>query len=163
MKLDPLFTVKNNQLFAISDGKSVPFSSLKQISIKWSQIEIEDEAYNEEYLAQLRDELKEMDENGSFAVLIPVIDKPLDTPEQKELFINAYNHTARRIKDCVSVTGYELPLELLKEGLSADSFAQNFMETIAIKHAQYVYFADTKNIETAGLKNDIAGFDIIVY
>ena len=78
MKLDPIFTIKNNILYKIDDNSQVATSTLKQIEIKWSTVEISDEAYNEEYLAQLREDLKAMEEAGTFAVLVPVVDKPLD-------------------------------------------------------------------------------------
>lgn len=137
MKLEPIFTVKNSKLFKIADNSPVDTSTLKRIDIPWSTIEIEDEAYNEEYLAQLREQLKAMEEAGEFAVLVPVVDKPLETPEQEELFINAYNHTARRVKDCTSVAGLELVPQLKDK--------QAFMDTLAIKHAQYVYFTKAEN------------------
>ena len=137
MKLDPIFTVKNKKLYKIADGAEVDTSTLKRIDIPWSTVELEDEAYNEEYLAALRDQLKALEAAGTFAVLVPVVDKPLENPEQEELFINAYNHTARRVKDCISVAGLELPAQLKdKEG---------FMDTLAIKHAQYVYFTKAEN------------------
>ena len=105
MKLDPIFTVKNKKLYKIADNSEVDASTLKRIDIPWSTVELEDEAYNEEYLASLREQLKAMETSESFAVLVPVVDKPLETPEDEELFINAYNHTARRVKDCTSVAG----------------------------------------------------------
>ncbi len=144
MKLDPIFTVKQNKLYKLSDNTLVDTSTLKRIEIKWSTVELADEAYNEEYLAGLRDELKDMENMGQFAILVPVADKPLETPEQTELFINAFNHTARRVKDCVSVAGFELPPELISKGFAPDAPATSFMETLAIKHAQYVYFAKDK-------------------
>ena len=137
MKLDPVFTVKQNKLYKLSDDSQVDTAALKRIEIPWSTVEIEDETYNEEFLALLRDQLKALDNAGTFAVLVPVVDKPLETPEQTELFINAYNHTARRVKDCVSVAGFELPAEL--------KAPQDFMDTLAIKHAQYVYFSKAEN------------------
>ena len=137
MKLEPLFTVKNSKLYKITDNSEVDTSTLKRIDIPWSTVEIEDEAYNEEYLAQLREQLKAMEETGEFAVLVPVVDKPLETPEQEELFINAYNHTARRVKDCTSVAGLELAPQLKDK--------QAFMDILAIKHAQYVYFTKAEN------------------
>ena len=140
MKLDPIFTVKQNKLYKIADGTNIDTSSLKRIEIKWSTVELADEQYNEEYLADLREQLKAMDEYQTFAVLVPVADKPLETPEQTELFINAFNHTARRVKDCVSVAGFELCKELTAGGFESGSPAASFMETLAIKHAQYVYF-----------------------
>lgn len=137
MKLDPIFTVKNKKLYKIADGSEVDTATLKRIDIPWSTVELEDEAYNEEYLAGLRDQLKSMEAAGEYAVLVPVVDKSLETLEQEELFINAYNHTARRVKDCVSVAGLELPALLKDKGA--------FMETLAIKHAQYVYFTKAEN------------------
>ena len=137
MKLDPIFTVKNKKLYKIADGSEVDTATLKRIDIPWSTVELEDEAYNEEYLAQLREQLKAMEETDTFAVLVPLADKPLETPEQEDLFINAYNHTARRVKDCISVAGMELAPQLKNK--------QAFMDTLAIKHAQYVYFTKAEN------------------
>ena len=137
MKLDPIFTVKQNKLFKIADGSEVDTSTLKRITIPWTTVEMEDEVYNEEFLALLRDQLKKMEETGTFAVLAPVADRPLDTPEKEEAFINAFNHTARRVKDCTSVAGFELAPELKSP--------QDFMDTLAIKHAQYVYFTKAEN------------------
>lgn len=137
MKLEPVFTVKENKLYKIADNSLVDPASLKRVEIPWSTVEMEDETYNEEFLALLRDQLKTQDAIGNYVVLVPVVDKPLQSADKEELFINAYNHTARRVKDCVCVAGFELPAELKdKEG---------FMETLAIKHAQYVYFTKQEN------------------
>ena len=137
MKLEPIFTVKEKKLYKIADGSEVDCSTLKHIELPWSTVEMEDESYNEEFLAQLREQLKSMEAAGEFAVLVPVVDKPLETPEQEELFINAYNHTARRVKDCASVAGMELVPQLKNK--------QAFMDTLAVKHAQYVYFTKAEN------------------
>ncbi len=137
MKLDPIFTVKNKKLYTISDNSEVDTAILKRIDILWSTVELDEEIYNEEYLAELREQLKQMEEAGQFAVLVPVADKPLDTPEQEEAFINSYNHTARRVKDCTSVAGFELIPQLKDK--------QAFMDTLAKKHAQYVYFTKAEN------------------
>ena len=145
MKLDPIFTVKENKLYKISDNSAVDTASLKKIEIKWSQVELAEESYNEEYLSQLREGLKAMDDAGTFALLLPIIDKPLENADQLELFINAFNHTARRVKDCVSVAGFVLPEEITAKGFGESSPAADFMETLAIKHAQYVYFTKNPN------------------
>lgn len=137
MKLEPIFTVKENKLFKIADDTQVDVTTLRRIEIPWSTVELEDEIYNEEFLAVLRDQLKQMEPLNNFAVLVPIADKPVSTPEQQEAFINAFNHTARRIKDCTSVAGFELIPELKNP--------QAFMDTLAIKHAQYVYFAKAEN------------------
>ena len=156
MKLDSIFTIKNNTLYKIDDNSQVAPSTLKQIQIKWSTVEISDEAYNEEYLAGLRDELKAMDDAGTFAVLVPVVDKPLETAEQLELFINAFNHTARRVKDCVSVAGFVLPDAVAAKGFEAGSPADDFMETLAIKHAQYVYFVKADSAQQNAIPDNIS-------
>ena len=137
MKLDPIFTVKNKKLYKISDGSEVDVSSLNKITIPWSTVEIEDGIYNEEFLAVLRDQLKKMEDTGQFAVLVPVADKPLENPEQEEAFINAFNHTARRVKDCISVAGMELSPALKNK--------QAFIDALSVKHAQYVYFTKAEN------------------
>lgn len=148
MKLDQVFTVKENKLFLVDGTTAVDTASLKKIEVKWSVVELEDEAYNEEYLAGLRDELKVLDEAGKYAVLVPVVDKPLETPEQVELFTNAFNHTARRVKDCVSVAGLELPEALINAGNTA---IDDFIETLGKKHAQYVYFSKSDKINNSAI------------
>ena len=144
MKLDPVFTVKNKKLYQIADNSEVDTSTLRRIEIPWSTVEIEDGIYNEEFLAQLRDQLKQMEETGIFAVLVPVADKPMETPEQEEAFTTAFNHTARRVKDCISVAGMELTPQL--------SDKQAFIDVLSVKHAQYVYFTTAEN----PLSDDIA-------
>ena len=156
MKLDPIFTIKNNTLYKIDDNSQVAPSTLKQIQIKWSTVELAEESYNEDFLAKLRDELKSMEEAGTFTVLVPVADKPLESPEQTEAFINTFNHTARRVKDCESVTGFVLPEEIASKGFAAGSPAQDFMETLAIKHAQYVYFVNTQTAAKIPIPDNIA-------
>lgn len=145
MKLEPLFEVKDNKLYKIADNSLVDLSTLKMIEIPWTTVEIEDESYNEEFLALLRDQLKGMENMNKFAVLVPLVDKPLETPEQFELFTNAFNHTARRVKDCISVVGYKLPSELTAAGFGEGTPVESFIETLAKKHEQYVYFSSHEN------------------
>ncbi len=159
MKLDPLFTAKGNELYKLSDGSKIDLSQIKEIdgnnlvytnnlfckiSILWSQVELAEELYNEEFLANLRDYLKILDDKNQFAIIKPVADKSIDSQEALEAFINAFNHTARRTKDCISLAGMELPSELLTKGFGTDSPSLQFMEKLAVKHAQFVYFADKK-------------------
>lgn len=146
MKLDPVFYIKENTLYRISDNSKTDAEDFTKIELPWSAVEMEDECYNEEMLATLRDKLKKMEDENKFAILVPLVDKPLETAEQLELFTNAFNHTARRVKDCVSVVGFELP-EQLKD------YSQ-FIEVLSVKHAQYLYF--TK-------RSDIQGENILLY
>ncbi len=148
MKLDPLFTVKNHELYKLADDSKINPSDLTNFEVNWSTVELEDEIYNEEFLADLRDKLKVLDESGKFAIITMKADKPLTSPEQLELFTNAFNHTARRIKDCVSVTGMAFPAELTAMGESA---VESFIETLSKKHAQYVYFTSDKNIQNSSV------------
>ena len=156
MKLDPIFTIKNNTLYKIDNNSPVDTSTLKQIQIKWSTVELAEESYNEEYLAQLRDELKAMEEAGTFALLVPLVDKPLENAEQVEAFINTYNHTARRVKDCESLAGFVLPDEITAKGFDAGSPARDFMDTLAIKHAQYVYFVRASSAAKDAIPDSIS-------
>ena len=137
MKLEPIFTAKQNKLYKIADNSQVDTANLKRIEVPWSTVELEEESYNEEFLALLRDQLKKLEGEGKFAVIAPVVDKHLESHEQEELFINAFNHTARRIKDCTSVVGMELVPQLKDK--------QAFIDTLAKKHAQYVYFSKEEN------------------
>lgn len=161
MKLEAKFYAKNKNLYKIDDDSLVDITKLKKITISWSSVEISDENYNEEFLANLRDELKKIDLQNEFVILIPKVDKVLETPEQYELFINAFNHTARRIKDCICVVGIELPFEILKNGFEENSYACTFIETLSKKHSQYVYFALNENLN----QNDenIQNFSVVVY
>ena len=70
----------------------------------------------------------------------------MQTPEQFELFANAYNHAARRIKDCISLVGIELPKELTAQGFGEDSEYQNFVGLLTKKHSHYVYFSKQKDV-----------------
>lgn len=178
MKLSPLFNVKNNQLYKIADNsvvelKDVPCISAKAltyntnpyffIEIPWSLVEIESELYNEDFLAGLRDFLKKFDEKDQFAIIRPIADKPLSSEDEIEAFIAAFNHTARRIKDCTSLIGMELAKELAAKGFGEGSPAASFMETLAIKHDHYVYFAKKENCPENADKSVQKGFSVVIY
>ena len=147
MKLDPLFTINNNKLCNISDNSEVDMSTIKRIELPWTTVELESESYNEEYLANLRDQLKEMEENNTFAIIVPIVDKHIeedeDSENSEEAFINACNHSARRIKDCVSVVGFEIPVEVQDP--------QAFRDTLNKKHSQYIYFTKKENTSLDGV------------
>ena len=156
MKLDPIFTIKNHQLYKISDNSAFSTSDLKQIEIAWSTVELTEDSYNEDFLAKLRDELKSMEAAGNFAVIVPVADKSLENSENIEAFINTFNHTARRVKDCESVAGFVLPPQVVSKGFAPDSPAADFMETLAIKHAQYVYFVKAGTLQESDIPDNIS-------
>jgi len=172
MKLEALFKAENNNLVKLSDNSVISLDNLKiynadnfnsnpiteayfAIEVPWTKVELDDEVYNEELLAALRDALKAAEEKGLFCFIIPVVDKAFSTPEQMEAYTNAFNHTARRIKDCVSVIGLELPEAVLTAGIQND-----FMEVLAKKHAQYLYFVKKESADKATQNGD---FGIITY
>ena len=175
MKLEPLFFIKQNNLYKIQTQEKVELSNFQTISyqeftqnplsnefikidINWSAIELEDEVYNEELLAQLRDNLKKLDENNHFAIINPIADKQISSYDDADLFINACNHMARRIKDCESVIGLELPDQIFAQDAAAD-----FMDTLSKKHANYVYFANNSNESKVKQLADTEEYAIMTY
>ena len=163
MKLEAVFTVKNNKLYFIADDREADVKNLKKIAVSWKEVELDDEVYNEEFLAKLRDQLKSLEEKNEYAFLLPSVDKAFEKAEQKEAFINAMNHTARRVKDCRSLAGFQLPAEILKKGLKDGSDAANFIEVLAKKHEHYVYFAAESDVTAFNLAEEAAKSDIILY
>ncbi|MBR4385135.1 MAG: hypothetical protein IKP51_01295 [Treponema sp.] len=152
MKLEPLFTSKDNSLFAI-DGTAVSTENCSLlgakdltassqlpadnkcpllVNISWEEIGLDETSYNEELLANLRDFLKVLDEQNRFAIIVPEAGNSGLTDAQKENFTASCKHCARRIKDCKSVIGFAIPEE-------AD--AATFMEELSQKHAHYIYFS----------------------
>ncbi len=133
MKLEKLFKSENNKLFKM-DGSAVEITAAMLKSVSWNDVEGAEEVYNEQYLSQLRDELKAIEEKGGFVVVAPVYNKKGAIPGQ---FINAMKHTARRIKDCKSVIGFAIPDEIADDGEVVDFYTA----TLSEKHEQYVYFS----------------------
>lgn len=139
MKLERLFEVKDSKLYAVS-GESVPVDG-KAFPVKWSDVEAGAEEYNEDFLAKLRDDLKVLEEKKQFVFIEPVFDKNADY----EQFTAAMKHTARRIKDCVSVIGFAIPVEILEN-------RAYYIEELSAKHQQYCFFC-----------KESAGTDVVLY
>ena len=175
MKLEPLFFIKQNNLYKIQTQEKVELSNFQNVSyqeftqnplsndfvkidINWSAIELDDEVYNEELLAQLRDNLKKLDEKNHFVIINPIADKQISSYDDADLFINACNHMARRIKDCESVIGLELPDQIFAQDAAAD-----FMDTLSKKHANYVFFANNSNESKVKQLADTEGYAIMTY
>ena len=127
MKLERLFKVENQKLYTVS-GEAVPTDG-KAFPVKWSDVEGESEEYKEDFLAGLREQLKELEEKGSFVFIEPLFDKSADYQQ----FTAAMKHCARRIKDCVSVIGFAIPEEIFEHR----SF---YIEKLSAKHQQYCFF-----------------------
>lgn len=175
MKLEPLFFIKQNNLYKIQTQEKVELSNFQNVSyqeftqnplssefikidINWSVIELDDEVYNEELLAQLRDNLKKLDEKNHFVIINPIADKQISSYDDADLFINACNHMARRIKDCESVIGLELPDQIFAQEAAAD-----FMDTLSKKHANYVFFANNSNESKVKQLADTEEYAIMTY
>ena len=152
MKLEPLFTSKENSLFAI-DGNVVSMQGSTVIQAKglcasspvpecnkrpllvqifWEDIGMDESSYNEEFLACLRDFLKVLDEQNIFAVIVPCTKKTSLSQAEKDNFTASCKHCARRIKDCRSVIGFAIPEQV-------DTTC--FMDELSQKHAHYIYFS----------------------
>jgi hypothetical protein len=161
MKLEPRFENKNGKLFLLETGSVVntdnftrvdPDSagieqlaspefaekfcgggfSILGVCIAWKNIEISKEVYNEEFLAALRDFLKNIETAGVYAVIVPEMNGA-----EFSQYTAAMVHVARRIKDCGAVVGFAFPRELVCDSEAVSSF----IESMSVKHAQYVYFS----------------------
>ncbi|WP_318663305.1 hypothetical protein [Treponema sp.] len=165
MKLDPLFSVKDNQLYTIAGDAKVElnFSDVNDISVPCElnqktiykilvdqkTIEPEAECYNEEYLASLRDFLKIMEEKNVFAVLCVKPEAVSDSADSAEVesYTACVKHATRRIKDCVSLAGVWLTDEFAASG--DDAKISYLIDELVGKHAHYVYFASEKVLAKA--------------
>ena len=139
MKLERLFEVKDSRLYAVSGG-SVSTEG-KSYPVKWSDVEGGAEEYNEDFLAGLRNELKVLEEKKEFVFIDPVFDKDAAF----EQFTAAMKHTARRIKDCLSVIGFAIPAQFVAQ-------KDFYIDELSAKHQQYCFFC-----------KENAGSDVVLY
>lgn len=188
MKLQLLFTVKANELYTIDENNGNPInpkfvdisdlqtkpdmtsSSFYRIIIDQKVIEPEPECYDESFLAALRDFLKQLEDNSQFAVLhiIPgkteqekkQISTSCAEDESVHLYVACVKHTARRVKDCVSVAGIEFASEFITE--NAESKIRFLIDELKVKHAQYVYFISETDKNKISLLEDEYNDAIVV-
>lgn len=146
MKLEALVKSVNNGLCFL-DGKNIVVDMEKKCSLgdmaktpdqlffmdmPWECVGMDEDSYNEDFLAQTRDALKTLDESTTVVAINPVTQKIPQTPSEKESFVASMKHSARRIKDCKNVVGYVIP----------DFVDQDFfMEELSAKHKHYVFFS----------------------
>ena len=187
MKFEPLFKSEKNQLVKIEDG--VLFSTenlssvdaetaaggnapvpedkkiLTAVKAEWEKIDLGGENYNEELLAGLRDYLKNLEEKGQFAFIVPSTKKEIPDADTADSYIKAMVHTARRIKDCVSVIGFAVPDELLAKDseLDENSYSQWFVNEMNVKHGHYVYFVNKDALNRCGLTEKAERSSFILY
>ena len=155
MKLERQFEGKENKLYFIDgrafsvEDKTVSAEDFIQhkkepaadkalaVTVPWTLIGKDEDNYNEDFLASLRDELKALEEKNLFAVIVPVADCECTTESEKENLTLSMKHCARRIKDCRSVIGFAVPEK-------ADS--SFFIDELSAKHAHYVFFSDDEKL-----------------
>ncbi|MCR5219076.1 hypothetical protein [Treponema sp.] len=154
MKLEKLFDSENNTLIE-KNGNKIDLSGcpvidavelcnekygnekFSAVKIKWSYIGFDEESYNEEFLALLRDKLKDFEEDSKYVFIIPEADAECSSNDKMEAFAAGMNHCARRIKDCASVIGFAIPDNLN---------AADFMELLLKKHQHYVFFSNKEEV-----------------
>lgn len=159
MKLDAKVFLKDNQLFNVCDSSALDENKVVEFEVEQSVVELGDEVYNEEMLAELREELKKLEATGQYAWIKIISDKALDSADELDTFINTYNHTARRIKDCENVIGFMLSENLLSKGMDA---VTDFCEVIAKKHAQYIHMAEKTVSDRLNLTDALIASAILV-
>lgn len=164
MKLDPLFEVKDSQLYTIAGDKvDFKFIDVKDIDsekadgenafyniiVDQKVIEPEAECYNEEYLAKLRDYLKAMEETKSYAALNVIPSAVSDKADSAETdsYVACVKHATRRVKDCENLAGVYLCDKFAKDGEAAKIAL--LIDELNVKHAQYVYFASEEVLAKA--------------
>lgn len=151
MKLDPKFKAENGKLFFL-DGKEFDSTKAQKIDaadfiknqgltgtevpyavlMPWSKVGLDEDSYDEDFLAKLRDVLKDFEEKNCYAIIVPVADSAAESAVQKENLTASMKHCARRIKDCENVIGFSVPAEV------DQSF---FIEELSAKHKQYIFFS----------------------
>lgn len=129
---------------------------LCKVLIDYKIIEPEKEAYNESFLATLRDFLKVLEEKNIDAVIVPCVSS-LDEQTVMD-FTACMKHTARRIKDCKTVIGFELP-----KALCETTKPGYFIEQISEKHEQYLYFVNAENMEKLDKMQELSKNMLILY
>lgn len=176
MKFDARFGSKHGKLYTLKTGAEadtnalIPFDSsvlsgaspesaeaearrfshdadkIIAVYVPYRAVEISENAYDEMYLAALRVFLKGIEESGIYAVVVPISDGECGAGQLTQ----AMCHTARRIKDCVSVIGFAIPDTL------TESEAAAFIDAMSAKHTHYVYFSN-RHTGTALVTYAVAG------
>ncbi|MBQ0038857.1 MAG: hypothetical protein KBS64_00325 [Treponema sp.] len=138
MKIEAKFYSENNSLFFLDGSKAEPNTDqVAAIQVKWSDVGMDEDSYNEEYLANLRDQLKALEEKGTYGFVVPVCDADCDSAEKQEAFTASMKHCARRIKDCENIVGFAVPGQV---------DCGYYMEELSAKHKHYIYFTDNAEL-----------------
>jgi len=112
---------------------------MNKIQVAYKDIVLADGSANEEYLAGLRNRLKELEAAGEQVMLEPqVLPEDCKDIDAALSVTAAYKHCARRVKDCECVKGFEIPAVFAgmeRGGELADNFKSELLE----KHPHYVF------------------------
>lgn len=134
IELDCTECLKDNSLENLNLSEN---SKILCISIAWSKIGLDEENYDESFLAKLRDFFKSLEDKKIYAFILPLADKIPNSESEKENFIASFKHCARRIKDCTSIVGFAVP----------DCVNQNiFMQELLAKHSHYIFLSKNQNL-----------------
>ena len=110
---------------------------IQKVEVALRDIRLADGSANEEFLAALRERLKKMEEAGGKAMLVPVFGEQECKDADAALEATAaYKHCARRVKDCQSVLGFEIPA-LFGTMERGSELAENFKAELLEKHPHY--------------------------
>ncbi len=148
MKFEAKFVLNDGAIFDL-DGKKFELSSQKYDGEKFGEIEnisdfsviniievsvssvgLDEDSYNESFLASLRDSLKILEEKSVYVLIKPVSSKETLSEAEKEAFTASFKHCMRRIKDCESVIGMIVPSCVDRDFFTGE---------IKPKHAHYIF------------------------
>lgn len=149
MKFEAKFKAEKNKLYTL-DGTPVAAEGCRIITarpgavldlndgefaglcVNWNDAGMDEDSYNEEFLAGLRDQLKELEERQVFVFIIPVAGSEELDPVARNALTASFKHCARRIKDCECVAGFAVP-ECVD--------AAGFISELSAKHGHYIFFS----------------------
>lgn len=116
-------------------------------NILWKDVESAVDEYNEDLLAKLRLAIKDSQELGFYSIInLQPRDFALfgtDNLEyMKEHFLDALYHTARRLKDCESILGFEHISDFIPMNDSEKiEYSKLVVDKLYKKHPHYIYFS----------------------
>lgn len=189
MKFDPIVEYKNNELFNL-DNKKINLENIKEVLLKelkntftpsfikenefnlikiivdQKDILLEDGSYNEELLAEFRDVLKSVEDKNIYIVVSSFCDEcdSVDS-ERAEVLISTLKHTARRIKDCICVIGFEVPSAFVAkdEEINQNSYSYWFISELYPKHKHYLFFINKINATDELMCKSIVNNGYVLY
>ena len=143
------------EVIAAADGFdiSVPSESrIYKVLVPYKNVALFPEEYDESFLAMLRDMLKALEEDGCHAIIVPVVnDVVFKDSDNTSYFTAAMKHCARRIKDCTSVIGFEIPAGFAAYPDAA--LLEEYIDELSKKHQHYVFAGHQELVDFSGKVN----------